>query len=361
MSALFAMKFSHKTIDKGANNIEVVKGLRSILSLVSICLLGGCSQTQTVVKPDYPSALILDSGLSEDAGRAAFFVLTAVDGTPIDENSLKRSVHANRGRGRNLFPITVQRYVAAGKHRLTLTAEFGTAAPIEYLFRPSSFATVSGEIDVELKPDIAYRVDGVLESLRREVWLEELETRALVGHKIIDLKIAEDAGKAMAGAQFTCCNLHYKGDWISDTNESTLPMIPAGTPIVLQGFGFNRARVLINAREMRIGHDYGRKQESKEQYVAKLIVNDDPKTKIMKYPQRIQEAIVAGKVCEGMTREQVIISLGYPRTDATPVLSNSVWKYWTASWEEYLVIWGKDGLVQSISAPTDVLSQVSIP
>ncbi|MGB4062800.1 MAG: hypothetical protein WBK19_03125 [Azonexus sp.] len=361
MSVLLTMKLSHKTISKASNNIVEVMKLRSALSLVSICLLGGCSQTHIVVKPDYPSALIWDSALSEDGGRAAFFVLTAVDGTPIEENSMKRSIRANIGRGRNLYPMPVERYVAAGKHRLTLTGQFGTAAPIEYLLRPSSFAKVSGEVDVELKPDTIYRVTGVLEPLRREVWLTEWNTSTQVGDKIIDSEIAEDAKKAMAGAQFTCCNLHYKGDWISDTNETTLPMIPAGTPIVLKGFGFNRASVLINAREMRIGHDYGRKQETKEKYLAKVMVNNDPKTKIKNYPQRIQDAIAAGKVCKGMTREQVIISLGYPRTDTTPDLSQTEWKYWTANWDEYLVVWGEDGLVQSISAPLEILGQVSTP
>lgn len=362
MSVLLAIRFSHKTFDKSTNSIEVINNLRSVLLLVSICLLGGCGHTQTIVKPDYPSARVLDSALSESRARAAFFVLTAVDGEPIKENSRTRSLRANIGLGpAGLQPIQVERYVAAGKHRLTLTAQYGTSAPIVYLVQPSSFATVSGEVEVELKPDVSYQVVGVLEPLRREIWLEEWESRTRISQKIIDIEVAGEADKAMAGAQYTCCNLHHRSDWISDTNETTLPMIPAGTPIVLKGFGFNRASVLINAHEMRIGHDYGRKQESKEQYVAKLIVNNDPNTKIKTYPQRIQEAIVAGKVCKGMTREQVIISLGYPRTDVTPSLLNSEWKYWTADWEEYLVIWGEDGLVESISAPTEVLSLVSAP
>ena len=30
---------------------------------------------------------------------------------------------------------------------------------------------------------------------------------------------------------YTCCNLHYDGDWISDANYTDLPFIPAGAPI----------------------------------------------------------------------------------------------------------------------------------
>lgn len=335
--------------------------IQRALFLLGICLLTACSQTTTILKPNYPSANIMDSAHREDEGRAAFFVLSAVDGVPIKENSLVLSLRNSYGRGRNLSIVPVERYVAAGKHRLTLTGKYGVAMPIEYLIRPSSFAKVSGDIEVELKPDMSYRVTGQLEPLRKEIWIEEWQSGILLGRKIIDQETAQEAEKEMAGARFTCCNLHYSGDWISDTNQSTLPMIPAGSPIVLKGFGFNRASVLIDAREMRIGHDYGRKQESKEQFVAKLIVDQDPKIKIKTYPQQIQEAIAAGKVCEGMTREQVIISLGYPRTDATPSLSGMDWTYWTANWEEYAVVWGEDGLVRNISGPARVAAQVTCP
>lgn len=335
---------------------------RHLFFIASIGLLAACTPVrQVVVKPDYPSARIWDSALSEDRGRSAFFILTAVDGEPIKENSMTKSVQANFGRGRNLAPIPVERYVAAGKHRLTVSAQYGTAAPIEYLFRPSSFANVSGEVDVDLKAGTDYRIAGILEPLRREVWIEESDTHALVGRKVIDLEVANEAHTAMAGAKFTCCNLHYNGDWISDTNETTLPMIPAGTPIVLKDFGFNRANVLINARQMRIGHDYGRKQETKEQFVTKLIVDDDPKEKIKAFPPSIQDAISAGKVRKGMTREQVIISLGYPRTDATSSLDKNEWRYWTASWDEYVVSWGNDGLVSEISGPSGALHLVVAP
>jgi len=336
-------------------------GLRTSLSLSAFCLLAACAQPAAVLKPDYPSASIMDSAQREDVGRAAFFILTAVDGIPIEENALNSSVRRSRGLGRNLHIMPGERYVAAGKHRLTLTGQYGVAMPIEYLLRPSTFGKVSGDIEVELKPDTSYRVVGQLEPLRKEIWLEEWDAGIRLGQKIIDQESAEEAEAAMAEARFTCCNLHYSGDWISDTNQTTLPMIPAGSPIVLKGFGFNRASVLIDAREMRIGHDYGRKQESKEQFVEKLIVDQDPKIKIKSYPERIQAAIAAGKVCEGMTREQVIISLGYPRTDATPSISSMEWTYWTANWEEYAVVWGDDGLVRNISGPSKVVAQVSSP
>ena len=64
----------------------------------------------------------------------------------------------------------------------------------------------------------------------------------------------------------------------------------------------------------------------------------------------VQKAIRAGKVVRGMTRDQVIISLGYPRTDMTSSLDASAWKYTTADGYEYELVWGVDGLLDDVRA-----------
>ena len=56
-------------------------------------------------------------------------------------------------------------------------------------------------------------------------------------------------------AGYTCCNLHYVDDWISDGNWGAFPLIPAGTPIKVTGYGPNRAYVEIDGKRFRIGHD----------------------------------------------------------------------------------------------------------
>lgn len=312
-------------------------------------------------QPASRNARIIDSAIREDGGRSIFFILNAVDGEPIAENAMTKSVRANMWRGRNLLPITMERHVATGKHRLTITAQYGTAAPIEYLIRPSSFAKVSGDIEVELKPNVDYQIVGILEPMKREVWLEEWDSHTRIGPKVVDAEIAAEAAKVMAGAKFICCNLHHNGDWIDDANATTLPMIPAGTPIVIKDVGSNRTRALIDARPMRIGHDYGRKQESNEQFIAKLVVDEDPRLKIRSYPENIRSAILQGKVCHGMSREQVIIALGYPSTDETPDLAMKEWKYRTANWDEYLVVWGDNGLVREVAGSEETVSQVAMP
>ena len=150
-------------------------------------------------------------------------------------------------------------------------------------------------------------------------------------------------------AGYTCCNLHYADDWISDGNWGGFPLIPAGTPIKVLGYGANRAHVEIDGKAFRIGHDYGRSQESLEQYIAKLVVKDDPRAQIAAYPDPIREAIRTGRLTHGMTREQAIIAAGFPPTHRTPIVESPVWTYWNDRLNSYQVTWNGEGRIQAIS------------
>ncbi len=152
---------------------------------------------------------------------------------------------------------------------------------------------------------------------------------------------------------FTCCNLHYEDDWINDGNYAELPMIPVGTPIKVLSYGSNKAKVQIEGKPFRLGHDYGRDQESLQQWVAKIVVPADPKLTIANYPANVKESIRRGMVMPGMNKEQVIMSLGYPLTSETPSLDARIWRYWISSFDEYQILWDKQGLVEDIvAAPT---------
>src|SRR3984885_13150272 len=88
---------------------------------------------------------------------------------------------------------------------------------------------------------------------------------------------------------FACCVLHYSRDWINDGNYAELPMIPVGTPIEVLSYGSNRAYIKVDGKPMRLGHDYGRDQESLEVWVGKIVVNEDPRPRIATYAPPVQE------------------------------------------------------------------------
>jgi hypothetical protein len=110
----------------------------------------------------------------------------------------------------------------------------------------------------------------------------------------------EDKEPKLSG--FTCCNLHYENDWISDANWNSLPMILAGPPARITDYGRYRIFLEIDGKNMRLGQDYGR-SEPLGQFARKFVVAQDPKAKIATWPAGVREAVRLGKVMLGMTKE----------------------------------------------------------
>jgi hypothetical protein len=150
-------------------------------------------------------------------------------------------------------------------------------------------------------------------------------------------------------AGYTCCNLHYENDWISDANWSSMPMIPAGASIKVLDYGRYRLMTEIDGRKMRLGLDYGR-QQPLEEWARKIVVADDPRRKIASWPAPVRDAARAGKVAIGMSKEQVIVAVGYPPMHQTPSLESWQWKYWHTGFGSYLVVWDAAGRVKDVIA-----------
>jgi hypothetical protein len=149
---------------------------------------------------------------------------------------------------------------------------------------------------------------------------------------------------------YSCCNLHYEDDWISDSNFLTLPTIPLGTPVKVLKFGRNRAYVKIGDKSMRIGLDYGRQQLTLQQWIDRIVVTEDPTEKLAGFPAPIQAAIKAGRIAEGMTREQVIMAVGYPLASENPSLGDLVWRMRASMYGKYQLKWDASGRLAKILA-----------
>lgn len=163
---------------------------------------------------------------------------------------------------------------------------------------------------------------------------------------------------------YLCCNMRSdaKG-WISDINyeESHKHLVPAGTPAKMTGYGRNRFEFDVGAEGLPrknywIGNDYSRKIPP-EEFAARYIVADDPAQKIARFAPRIRDAIKAQKVAVGMTREQVLMALGYPVANETPTDLTGPWKFWVWSFSPYTVHF-KGDRVARIDGNPEVLAKV---
>src|SRR5262249_16453237 len=118
--------------------------------------------------------------------------------------------------------------------------------------------------------------------------------------------------------------------------------------------------VTVNAggTKVAIQQYYGREQESFQQFLDKLLVAEDPKSKEAHFAHAAQAAITDGRGEKGMTREQVLMSLGYPPTHRTPSLSAPTWTYWYNTWQTYQVTFDDAGTVaQVIGQPAPTQNQ----
>lgn len=155
---------------------------------------------------------------------------------------------------------------------------------------------------------------------------------------------------------YACCNLRYSGDWVSDLSSGELPFIPIGSQILVRRLESNVAYVVVDEKRYRLGHDYGRREEKTSEWVDKLVILNDPTTKLTRFPASIRAAIEAGKITKGMSREQVIMALGYPATSDTPKLDASTWKYY---WNRYaFTVHWTSGHVSKIEGNPDILKLV---
>jgi hypothetical protein len=161
------------------------------------------------------------------------------------------------------------------------------------------------------------------------------------------------------GDGFLCCNMRTDGAWISDSNylESGKTIIPFGTPAKFAGFGRNRFHLDIDGKRQSIGNDYSR-DLSMETFARRYLVKDDPRLKIRTASPKIRAAAESARVTRGMSREQVLIALGYPISSENPHLDAPQWKYWLWSYSPFVVHFDGAGKVSKVETDPETMSKV---
>jgi hypothetical protein len=107
--------------------------------------------------------------------------------------------------------------------------------------------------------------------------------------------------------------------------------VPPGPPNPIVG----ETRFLLT-----VAFKYGRKTLTFDEYLDRLLVRDDLRAKLP--TGKVRSVIEAGDVEPGMTRDQVLMSLGYPPAHRTPSLSAATWTYWQNRWVTMVVAFDGD-------------------
>ena len=163
-------------------------------------------------------------------------------------------------------------------------------------------------------------------------------------------------------AGYLCCNMRSAGGWISDINyeEDDARIVPLGTPLKVTGYGRYRAFVEIGGKRQALGNDYSRDLPL-DVFAKRYVVKDNPLDRLSTFPAPIQQAIRASKLKQGMTREQVLMAVGYPVTSENPKLDAKVWRFWLSSFSEFRVRFNDAGLVERVDADAGIEDKVIQP
>ncbi|WP_431111549.1 cell envelope protein SmpA [Variovorax paradoxus] len=161
---------------------------------------------------------------------------------------------------------------------------------------------------------------------------------------------------------YLCCNMRTYGNSISDINydEQGTSIVAVGTPARITAYDFRWFNLDLAGKPQRIKNDYSRNITLID-FAKRYVVTEDPKQKMAGFPPAIRDAILAVKVMPGMTREQVLMAVGYPVAGENPSLDAPTWRYWRDSWSEYQVNFDEKGLVKSVLGDPVALSRVLAP
>ncbi len=162
---------------------------------------------------------------------------------------------------------------------------------------------------------------------------------------------------------YLCCNMRTDGRWISDSNyqESGKSVVPLGTPAKVLDYGRYRINLQLGegsqASKQTLGNDYSR-DVSMPDFARRYVVAEDPALKLRSFPRKVQEAIASSRVTRGMTREQVLMAVGYPIASETPHLDSKVWKFWLWTFSPYDIYFDERGYVSDVQTDPETRPHV---
>lgn len=142
---------------------------------------------------------------------------------------------------------------------------------------------------------------------------------------------ADMAPMLPAGELFTLVNLHVdpKGHRVFTTNYQSAILLPLCTRVVVT----EQTSKLIRFSDAEQGVEYvylrtKHLRESFAGHLAKVFGSECVSTRVAAMSEIDRRGISEGRALPGMSKDAVILAMGYPPDHATPSLAADRWTYW---------------------------------
>jgi hypothetical protein len=163
--------------------------------------------------------------------------------------------------------------------------------------------------------------------------------------------------------RYLCCNVRYEGPVITDNPYQVGTLIPVGTRVEIIEVRADRVKFRPEGHpEITLVEKFGRKELPFDQLMARMFVETDPRNRLAPAgrtrtrrkrnpepapPTRLT-LVEQGVVEPGMTRDEVIMTIGYPPAHRTPSLEQPEWHYWKNRWDQYTVVFEGDRVARVV-------------
>lgn len=154
--------------------------LHALLVLAALAL-AGCVTSPAPEGYTGPLAKIADTYTTRSERSIDVFILDSYNAKKV-ENALSQTVSQNYGRGFAMDPVGYERDVPAVQATFSLRGRTHYAAPI--LALTNTVYQVKGDISFAPQAGRRYVVRGTLGPDYAAVWIEDAETKAVIGNKI---------------------------------------------------------------------------------------------------------------------------------------------------------------------------------
>jgi len=165
-------------------------------------------------------------------------------------------------------------------------------------------------------------------------------------------EVLDEGGKSMMNSSgvYTLTNLHPdpKRSRLYAVNYQQAGFIPLCTEVTLGAANKKLIKFTVNASEQKYVYYYhGSAGEPLMNHLTQYFGRKCNTDKVKGMSKIDQDGIAKGMAVKGMTRDGVILAMGYPPRHKTPSLDMDIWTYWKNRWATMTVNF-KDGKVSQI-------------
>jgi len=146
----------------------------------------------------------------------------------------------------------------------------------------------------------------------------------------------------VGGEYFTRFTFSYERGLYRSTNYRRGSMVPINTRVRVVSFAPDEMILDMGGARIKVTNDREYTNGSIEDF-ASLMLSDQP-TRIEAYGEKRANEIRNGVLRLGMTREQVIMTRGYPPKHETPSLDLDRWVFWSSRFVKHTLVFYNDVL-----------------